>query len=69
MTLDNLHVAKYFTTLDLTAGYFQVLLDEESKPKTAFRTTNGLWQLKHMPFGLCNAPSMPHGIGVGRSTL
>ena len=42
MAVDSLHEAKYFTTLDLAVDYFQVPLDEESKPKTAFRTTNGL---------------------------
>ena len=31
IALNNLHGEKYFTTLDLAAGYFQVPLDELSK--------------------------------------
>ena len=35
-TLDCLNGAQWFTLLDLKAGYWQVELDEDSKPLTAF---------------------------------
>ena len=35
-TLDCLNGAQSFTSLDLKGGYWQVELDEESKPPTAF---------------------------------
>lgn len=55
--LDNLGGARYFATLDLQSGYWQVELDEASKPLTAFVTDQGLFEFNRMPFGLCNAPS------------
>ena len=30
---------------------------EKDRPKTAFCTTEGLFEFKVMPFGLCNAPA------------
>ena len=48
--------AKYFTSLDLLSGYWQVELDAASREKTAFVTHAGLYEFKTMSFGLCNAP-------------
>ena len=57
-TLDCLHGAKWFSTLDLKSGYWQVELEEEAKPLTAFTMGPlGFWECERMPFGLTNAPA------------
>lgn len=48
---------KYVSKLDLSKGYWQVPLDDESKFLTAFSTPSGLYQFRTMPFGLVNAPA------------
>ena len=47
----------YFTSLDLVRGYYQVPLDDASKPCTAFTSPRNHWQFKRLSFGLTNAPS------------
>ena len=56
-TLDTLAGSHWFSTIDLLSGYWQVEMEEEDREKTAFCTTEGLFQFKVMPFGLCNAPA------------
>ena len=57
LTLESLSGSAWYTTLDMTSGYWQVALDEESKPKTAFSAGTELYQFVRMPFGLCGAPA------------
>jgi len=55
--LDSLGGSKWFSTLDLASGYWQIAMDEEDVAKTAFTTHRGLFHWLVMPFGLCNAPA------------
>ena len=55
--IDQIGVAKFISTLDLTKGYWQVPVRVEDRHKTAFATPFGLFQFKRMPFGLQGAPA------------
>ena len=55
--LHRLHGAKYFTTLDLFSGFWQIEIAECDRHKTAFSCEFGHFHYIRMPFGLCNAPS------------
>ena len=54
---DTLGGSKWFSTLDLLSGYWQVEVDPKDREKTAFFTPEGLFKFRVMPFGLCNAPA------------
>ena len=55
--LSRLEKTRYFSSMDLQSGFWQIEVAPESREKTAFVTPDGLWQFKKMPFGLCNSPA------------
>ena len=58
---DTLHMLggkSYFTTLDLLSGFWQIRLTDAAKAKTAFVTTEGLYQFRVLAMGLANAPAV-----------
>ena len=52
-----LNRAKYFTTLDLRAGYHHLPLDKSSILKTAFNSPFRKYKYIKVPFGLAQAPA------------
>ncbi|KAK8781854.1 hypothetical protein V5799_016805 [Amblyomma americanum] len=56
-SLDRLRRAKYFSSIDLKTGYWQIEVDERDREKTAFITPDSLYEFKVLPFGLSSAPA------------
>ena len=54
--LDKLSGSIWFSSFDLSSGYWQVEIAPKDRSKTVFSLGNGLWQYTVMPFGLKNAP-------------
>ncbi|KAJ8415202.1 hypothetical protein AAFF_G00009000 [Aldrovandia affinis] len=50
--LDYISGSKWFSSLDLRSGYWQVELAPDARHKTAFTIGQSLWQ-----FRLCNTPA------------
>ena len=52
-----MHGKKYFSTIDLCSGFFQVTLHESSQEKSGFITPWGPYKWKVMPQGASGSPS------------
>ena len=55
--LDELSQGRFFSVIDLKAGYWQIPMRQQDAPKTAFQTIDGHYHFTVMPFGLKNAPA------------
>ena len=56
LVFDTLSGSRWYNTIDMASGYWQVPLHPDSKKLTAFATpTRGLFHFLVMPFGLVNA--------------
>jgi hypothetical protein len=49
--------SEYFTTLNLTSGYYQILISKGDQSKTAYQTPFGHFQYKVLIEGSTNAPT------------
>ena len=49
---------KCFSQLDCKSGFWQIRLEEDSKPWTTFLCPCGLYEWNGMPFGLKNVPQI-----------
>ena len=56
--MTQLHGMKYFTTIDLKDGYFQIPIKTEDREKTSFFTGSRHMQFKKMPQGFKNSPAI-----------
>lgn len=47
----------YFSTMDLTSGFYNIPMAEKGKRYTAFTTPMGLYEYNRIPYGVCNSPA------------
>ena len=50
--IDKIGNAKCLTKMDLSKGYYQVRLDEESRPVMSFITPFGFYRWQRLPMGM-----------------
>ena len=49
--------SRWFSTMDLKSGYYNIKVKESDKPKTAFTCPLGFYEWNRMPQGVTNAPA------------
>lgn len=55
--LDELSGAQWFTSLAMTAGYHQILMEEADQYKTVFQTHHGHFEYTVMPYRVTGGPA------------
>jgi len=55
---DKIQGKRYYVLIDLVDAFYHVKISEDSKPKTAFVTENGLYQFTRLPQGWTNSPQI-----------
>ena len=60
---DKLQGSRYFSKLDIASAYWTIPVAQEDIEKTAFHTPRGMFEMRVMPFGLCNASDVPTSDG------
>jgi hypothetical protein len=48
---------KYYTTIEVANGYWQIPISEADRPKTALSTLSGSFQFRRLAFPLSNSPA------------
>ena len=66
----NLLGAQWFTTLNLSSGFHQILMAEQDLGKTTFQTHHGHYEYKVMPYGVIGGPAtFQHDINSVLATI
>ena len=56
-TMESMVGARFFSTMDLKLGFWQVKMPKDSQQYTAFTVGSmGVYEFLRMPYGLCNTP-------------
>lgn len=56
--IDRLGNAKFFISIDMKNGFYQIPVALDSVKYTAFITPDGHYEFLKMPFGICNGPAV-----------
>ena len=57
-TMESMVGARFFSSMDLKSGFWQVGMSEKCRQYTAFTVGSlGVYEFLQMPYGLCNAPA------------
>ena len=57
-TMESIVGARFFSTMDLKSGFWQVKMAKDSQQYTAFTVGSmGVYEFLRMPYGLCNTPA------------